>query len=279
LRLDGKVALVTGGTRGIGAGIVEMLAAEGAAVAFTGRSEDKGAEVERKVTDAGGRALYVRADNGREDEVAGAVRATVERFGSLTALVNNAISDQVGSGRDSHVDTIDNETFDNILLIALKGAFWASKYAIPEMRKAGGGSIVNISASSSVLSIPTRPAYQASKGAINALTRQMAVDYGKEGIRANAIVVGFVFTGTPEMTAILANPKLRAAFEANVLVPQLGEPADIAAGVVYLASDESKYVTGIQLVIDGGSLCHQAVPELDFHELKSAPPVTNLGEG
>jgi meso-butanediol dehydrogenase / (S,S)-butanediol dehydrogenase / diacetyl reductase len=277
LRLDGKVALVTGGTRGIGAGIVEMLAAEGAAVAFTGRSEDKGAEVERRAKEAGGRALYVRADNGREDEVAGAVRAAVDAFGGLTTLVNNAISDQVGSGRDSHVDTVDNETFDNIMLISLKGAFWASKYAIPEMRKTGAGSIVNISASSSVLSIPTRPAYQASKGAINALTRQMAVDYGKEGIRANTIVVGFVFTGTAEMTAILANPRLRAAFEANVLVPQLGEPADIAAGVVYLASDESKYVTGTQLVIDGGSLCHQAVPELDFDELKSATPGADVG--
>jgi NAD(P)-dependent dehydrogenase (short-subunit alcohol dehydrogenase family) len=270
MRLEGKVALVTGGTRGIGAGIVAMLSEQGAAVAFTGRSADKGAEVEAAVKAAGGRALYIRADNGREGEVAAAVRTTVEAYGRLTTLVNNAISDQVGSGRDLHVESVDNETFDSIMLIALKGAFWASKYAIPEMRKAGGGSIVNISASSSVLSIPGRPAYQASKGAINALTRQMAVDYGKERIRANTIVVGFVFTGTPEMTAILANPKLRAAFEASVVVPQLGEPADIAAGVVYLASDESKYVTGTQLTIDGGALCHQAVPELDFDELRAS---------
>jgi meso-butanediol dehydrogenase / (S,S)-butanediol dehydrogenase / diacetyl reductase len=270
MRLAGKVALVTGGTRGIGAGVVEMLAAEGAAVGFTGRSEDLGAEVQKLVRSAGGRALYVRADNGREEEVAGAVRATVEEFGPLTTLVNNAISDESGSGRDTHVDAVDNETFDSIMLIALKGALWASKYAIPEMRKAGNGSIINISASSSVLSIPGRPAYQASKGAINALTRQMAVDYGKENIRANTIVVGFVNTGTSVMTAILGNPKLRAAFEANVLVPQLGEPADIAAGVTFLASDESKYVTGTQLTIDGGALCHQPVPELDFDELQAA---------
>ena len=280
MRLDGKVALVTGGTRGIGAGIVSMLAAEGAAVAFTGRSEDKGAEVEAAVAATGGRARYIKADNGREDEVAGAVRTTVETFGRLTTLVNNAISDDAGSGRDTHVDAVDNETFDEIMLISLKGTLWASKYAIPEMRKAGSGAIVNISASSSVLAIPTRPAYQASKGAINALTRQMAVDYGKEDIRVNTIVVGFVFTGTPTMTAILANPKLRAAFEANVLVPRLGEPADIAAGVVYLVSDESKYVTGIQLTIDGGGLSHQPVPEIDFAELdlgdapEDGPPAT-----
>jgi len=268
MRLDGKVALVTGGTRGIGAGVVAMLAAEGAAVAFTGRSEDRGAEVEAAVHAAGGRARYVRADNGIEDEVAGAVRTTVDTFGSLSVLVNNAISDDAGSGRDTHVDAVDNETFDSIMLISLKGTLWASKYAIPEMRRAGRGSIVNISASSSVLAIPGRPAYQASKGAINALTRQMAVDYGKEDIRVNTIVVGFVFTGTPTMTAILAQPRLRAAFEGNVCVPRLGEPADIAAGVVYLASDESKYVTGTQLVIDGGGLCRQAVPELDFDELR-----------
>jgi len=176
MRLDAKVALVTGGTRGIGAGIVEMLAREGAAVAFTGRSEDKGREVEQLVTAAGGRARYIRADNELEHEVADAVRATVDAFGPLTTLVNNAISDDSGSGRDTHVDEIDNETFDSIMRVSLMGTFWASKYAIPEMRKAGSGSIINISASSSVLSIPTRPAYQASKGAINALTRQMAVD-------------------------------------------------------------------------------------------------------
>ena len=120
------------------------------------------------------------------------------------------------------------------------------------------------------MAIPARPAYQASKGAINALTRQMASDYGKENIRCNTIIVGFIFTGTAEMTAILADLALRAAFEKNVVVPYLGEPADIAAGVVYLAADESKYVTGTQLTIDGGALCRQPVPELDFDALRAA---------
>ena len=244
-----------------------MLAAEGAAVGFTGRSEDKGREVEEAVTAAGGRARYVRADNSVESEVAAAVAATADAFGPLTTLVNNAISDESGGGRDTHVDTIDNEVFDSIFGVSLMGTLWATKYAIAHMRAAGHGSIVNISASSSKRALPHRPAYQASKGAINALTRQLAVDYGKERIRANTIIVGFVFTGTPQMTAILSDPDLRAAFEKNVMVPYLGEPADIAAGVVYLASDESKYVTGTELTIDGGALCHQPLPELDFDSM------------
>ena len=268
-RLEGKVALVTGGTKGIGRGVVEMLAAEGAGVAFTGRSEDVGREVEAGVTAAGGQAMYVKADNGVEEQLAGAVAATVERYGKLTTLVNNAIaSEDVGSGLDSHVDEVDDGTFEKILRIALMGTVWASKYAVPEMRKAGNGSIVNISASSSKSALPHRPAYHASKGAINALTRQMAVDFGKDDIRTNAIIVGFIFTGTDAMAAILDNPQYKAAFQKNIMVPRFGEPADIAAGVVYLASDEAKYVTGIELTIDGGALCHQALPELDFEGMR-----------
>jgi NAD(P)-dependent dehydrogenase (short-subunit alcohol dehydrogenase family) len=264
-RLEGKVALVTGGTKGIGRGVVEMLAAEGAAVAFTGRSEDVGREVEAGVGAAGGQALYVKADNGVEEQLAGAVAATVGRFGKLTTLVNNAIaSEDVGSGLDSHIDEIDDATFEKILRIALMGTVWACRHAVPEMRKAGSGSIVNISASSSKSALPERPAYHASKGAINAMTRQLAVDYGPEDIRANTIIVGFIDTGTEMMRHILSDPGRRAAFQKNIMVPRFGEPADIAAGVVYLASDESKYVTGIELTIDGGALCHQALPDLDL---------------
>jgi meso-butanediol dehydrogenase / (S,S)-butanediol dehydrogenase / diacetyl reductase len=269
MRLDGKVALVTGGTRGIGRGIVEMLAAEGAMVAFTGRSEANGAAVETSVADAGGQATFVRADNGVEDDVAHAVRRAAELYGPLTTLVNNAISDEVGSGNDSHVDQIANDTFEKILRIALMGTVWACKYAVPVMRTAGGGSIVNISASSSKRALPHRPAYHASKGALNAMTRQLAVDYGKDDIRVNTIIVGFIFTGSPEMTAILSDPARRAAFEKNIPLPRLGEPADIAAGVVYLASDQAKYVTGTELTIDGGALCHQPLPEIDYSQIRA----------
>ncbi len=270
MRLTGKIALVTGGTRGIGRGIVEMLASEGASVVFTGRSETNGAAVEKAVAVAGGRATFVRADNGVEEDVAGAVRRAVELYGPLTTLVNNAISDEVGSGNDSHVDQIANDSFENILRIALMGTVWACKYTIPVMRTAGGGSIVNVSASSSKRALPHRPAYHASKGALNAMTRQLAVDYGKDDIRANTIIVGFIFTGSPEMTAILSDPARRAAFEKNIPLPRLGEPADIAAGVVYLASDQAKYVTGTELTIDGGALCHQPLPEIDYAHIRAS---------
>lgn len=267
MRLDGKVALVTGGTRGIGRGIVQMLAAEGAKVAFTGRNEANGAEVVQLVADAGGEAMFVRADNSVESDIAAAVQATVERFGSLTTLVNNAISDDSGSGRDTHVDEILDETIHNIMTVAVMGTFWACRHAIPEMRKAGNGSIVNISASSSKKALPHRPAYHASKGAINALTRQLAADYGAENIRTNTIIVGFIYTGTDIMNAILSDERNVAALKSQIAVPYLGEPADIAAGVVYLSSDEAKYVTGIELTIDGGALCRQALPEFRYQDM------------
>ena len=139
MRLEGKVALVTGGTRGIGRGIVEGLANEGASVGFTGRSKDLGHQLEDAVRSAGGRALYIAADSGVEEEVAGAVRTTVEHFGHLTTLVSSAISDDAGSGNDSHIDVVENTTFDNIMRIALYGTFWAASTPSPKCAEPAAG--------------------------------------------------------------------------------------------------------------------------------------------
>jgi NAD(P)-dependent dehydrogenase (short-subunit alcohol dehydrogenase family) len=271
MRLAGKVAVVTGGTRGIGRTTAIMMAREGAKVVFTGRNVENAREVEARIKEAGGTGMFVPADNSHEAQIAAAIEKTVAAYGPVTTLVNNAIaSDHVGSGRDNHVDKIETETLDQIIRAALYGSIWASKHAIPHMRKAGCGSIINISASSSVSSIPARPAYQASKGAINSLTRQMAFDYGREKIRVNTIVVGFINTETDSMRRMLAHPEISAALQKLVLMPYLGDPSDIANGVIYLASDEAKYVTGSMLTIDGGGTCHQAQPEMDFVALRAS---------
>jgi len=260
MRLSGKVALVTGGTAGIGAGIVEMFAEQGASVAFTGRSQDTGAAVEKRLRGAGGAVTYIRADNQVESDVADAVAGTVDAYGPVTVLVNNAAATDVAvSGIDSHVDEIKNEDWDYVFSTALYGTLWACKHAIPHMKAAGGGSIVNISASSSIRALRSRPAYQASKGAINALTRQMSVDYGMDNIRANAIITGFINTQGETMNKLLANEEYMRVIRGMLVLPRLGEPADIAAAAVYLASDESKYVTGTQLTVDGGATSHQPV--------------------
>jgi NAD(P)-dependent dehydrogenase (short-subunit alcohol dehydrogenase family) len=258
MRLAGKVALVTAGTSGIGAGIVEMFAREGASVAFTGRTESTGAELEKRLRDGGAKVTYIKADSNVEQDIADAVAATVAGYGGLSVLVNSAAAtDVTASGADSHVEEIANEDWDRVIRTGLYGAMWATKYAIPHMRAAGGGSIINISASSSIRSLRTRPAYQASKGAINALTRQLAVDYGAQDIRANAIIVGFIYTDSENMRNLLADEEYMRVIRGMLVLPRLGEPADIAAAAVFLASDESKYVTGTQLTVDGGATSYQ----------------------
>lgn len=263
MRLSQHVALVTGGSRGIGRGIVERLSEEGAAVVFTGRNPDTGAEVERALLADNRNVRFVVADSAVEDDVRLAVATTIETFGGLTTLVNNAAAtDMTGPGKpDSHVADIETFAYEAVLRTALSGTLWACKYAIRHMREHGGGSIINVSAASSVLAIKGRPAYQASKGAINALTRQMAVDYGAHNIRSNAIIVGFIDTGGPAISRMVGNERFISGIRQQILVPRLGEPRDVANGVVYLASDESAYVTGILLPIDGGYTCHVSIPD------------------
>jgi 3-oxoacyl-[acyl-carrier protein] reductase len=262
MRLAGKTALVTGATQGIGMHIVRRLAEEGASVAFTGRTADKGLEVQESLRADGLTATFIRSDVSVEDDVRAAVEASA-RHGRLDILVNNAAAtDIAGAGkRDTHVAELETEVWDQTFKVAAYGTFWMSKYAIPHMRAAGGGSIVNITAASSTRAITGRPSYQASKGAVNALTRQLAIDYAPEGIRCNAVVVGFIDTGEKGMRALLANEDFQREVRRTIPTPRLGDPRDIANAVLFFASDESAYVTGTMLPVDGGLTTRLGVPD------------------
>jgi meso-butanediol dehydrogenase / (S,S)-butanediol dehydrogenase / diacetyl reductase len=263
MRLAGKVALVTGATYGIGTTIVERMAEEGASVVFTGRSLDKGAAIEDEFRSRDLSVTYCSGSAANEDDVRRSVDTAVNTYGTITTVVNNAAATDVTrpGGGDSHVEEIENEAFDAVWRVSVHGVLWSCKYAIPHMKAAGGGAIINISAASSVRAIEGRPAYQAAKGAVNALTRQMAVDYGPFGIRSNAIVVGFTPTGGEVITRMVENEAFIAAVRRAIPSNRLGAPRDIANGCVYLSSDEGEYVNGVLLPIDGGYTAKLAIPD------------------
>jgi len=263
MRLLGKVALVTGATYGIGTTIVERMAEEGAAVVFTGRSADKGDAIEAAMQARDLAVTYCQGDAGVEDDVRRAVDTTVETYGTITTVVNNAAATDITrpGGGDSHVTEITNEAFDAVLRVGVHGVLWACRYALPHLLEAGDGSIINISAASSVRAIAGRPAYQAAKGAVNALTRQLAVDYGPSGIRSNVIVVGFTPTGGEVITKLVQNEAFISAVKQAIPSPRLGSPLDIANGCVFLASDEASYINGVLLPIDGGYTAKLAIPD------------------
>lgn len=263
MRLTGKVALVTGATYGIGTTIAERMAEEGASVVFTGRTEDSGRRLEEEWRGRGLQVSFARGSVIVEDDVRAAVDIAVERYGTLTTVVNNAAATDITKpgGGDNHVDVITDADFDAVLHTGVKGVLYTSRHAIPHMKAAGGGAIVNISAASSIRAIDGRPAYQASKGAINALTRQMAVDYGLDGIRSNAIIVGFTPTGGEIITKMVNTPAFIDAIRKSIPSPRLGSPRDIASGCIYLASDDGEYVNGVLLPIDGGLTCKLGIPD------------------
>lgn len=269
-RLVGKVALVTGSTRGIGRATAVRFAAEGASVIVTGRTEDAGRGVESEIRDAGGEATYVRTDLTHEDDVVAAVEAAVDTYGKLTTLVNNAApTELMGPGRqDRRVTELENDAWDAIMLVALKAVVWACKYAIPEMAKAdadAGSSIVNISSAASMLGTPGLDTYTAAKGALNTLTRSMAVEYAADGIRSNCIVSGMVLTseGAHKM---MEDPVIGGATRAMHLT-RLGLPDDIANAALFLASDEAAFITGAVIPVDGGVTARMPVPDISAADI------------
>lgn len=247
MRLDDKVAVVTGATRGIGEAIARRLARDGASVVLTGRSEDAGRRIESQILADGGRALFVRADHSHREQVEAAVAEAARAFGSPTTLVNNAARQDL---QDGTALTVEDDVIFEMMRVHLQAAVWASRAVIPHMQRRGGGSIVNISTIGSMFPRPGVLAYAVSKGALNSLTLQLAVDHATANVRANALILGRI-AAIPEH---YEDPAFRAASAALSLLGRVGEPSEVASACAFLASDESGFITGALLPVDGGTM-------------------------
>ena len=245
MRLQNKVAFISGGARGMGAAEAKLFAGEGARVVIGDVLEEEGRKTEAEINETGGECLFVRLDVTSEEDWQQAIAATVVRFGKLDVLVNNA-----GIFRTEGIEATSEELWDRIMAINGKGVFLGTKHAIPEMRKAGGGSIVNISSVAGLVGNSFAAAYAASKGAVRIFTKSAAIQHAKEGIRANSIHPGTI--ETPMTAEMLADEAYRQERMENTPLGRLGQPEDVAYGALYLASDESSFVTGSELVVDGG---------------------------
>jgi cyclopentanol dehydrogenase len=246
MRLENKVALISGGARGMGTAEARLFASEGAKIVIGDVLEEEGRQTEAQINESGGECLFVRLDVTSESAWQEAVAATVARCGKLDILVNNA---GIGGG-GGIVEETTAERWDTVMDINAKGVFLGTKAAIPEMRKVGGGSIINISSIYGLVGSPGSTAYPASKGAIRLLTKSTAIQYAREGIRANSVHPGLI--ETPMTERISANPESLHRYISGTPLGRMGEPDDVAYGVLFLASDESSFMTGSELVIDGG---------------------------
>jgi NAD(P)-dependent dehydrogenase (short-subunit alcohol dehydrogenase family) len=246
MRLAGERVLVTGSTAGIGRQVAITCAREGAAVAVHGRDRGRGEAVVAAIRTAGGTAEFVAADLADETACTTLVDTAAARLGGLTVLVNNAAA---GSGGQSPVGRFDTATWERVLRVNLTAVAWLCRAAIPHLQAAGHGSIVNVSSRQAERASTGLAPYVASKGGLNALTRSIAVDYAGDGIRCNALSVGYVLN---ERRDAGITPERRAELEAMHLT-RLGRPEDVAWAVVYLASRESEFVTGALLPVDGGA--------------------------
>lgn len=243
-RLDGKVALISGGARGQGATEAKLFTREGAKVVFGDILDEEGQQVEAGIRQEGGDAIYIHLDVTQEADWQRAVETAVRTYGELNVLVNNA-----GIVRVESITRTTKESWDEIMAVNATGVFLGTKYAIPAMREAGGGSIVNISSISGMVAVGA-PAYNSSKGAVRVFSKVTAVHHAKDNIRCNSIHPGVI--DTPMARSGLDNPAWEAQMLSIVPMGRVGVPDEIAYGVLYLASDESAFVTGSELVIDGG---------------------------
>jgi cyclopentanol dehydrogenase len=242
-RLDGKVALVSGAARGMGECEARLFVREGAKVVLGDVLDEVGQKAAHDIVQQGGAATFIHLNVAAEADWQKAIATAERQYGKLDVLVNNA-----GIVRMAPLDETTLEAWNEVITINQTGVFLGMKHAIPAMRRAGGGSIINISSVAGLVGLPNIPAYQASKGAVRLLTKNAAVQYAKDKIRVNSVHPGRIET---PMTANLA-PERRAMVLDLTPLGRDGKPEEVAYGVLYLASDESSFVTGAELVIDGG---------------------------
>jgi len=250
VRLQGQVAVITGSTRGIGRTIGEVFSAEGARVVISGRSAEKGVKTVQRIRDAGGEATFVSCDVADEEAVRSLMETTVRRYGRLTTLVNNVSPLSTIAENLAPIGEMSTTAWEEIVHVGLTGSFfYTTKFALPKMIESGGGSIINISSSAAVRAVPGYGAYTTIKSAVHGLTLTTAAEYGKHGIRCNVLMLGRVeIPGYADHTT-------QNASEA-VLTGYLGTPNDVAWASTWLASDESRYVTGAVIPVDGGYTAH-----------------------
>jgi NAD(P)-dependent dehydrogenase (short-subunit alcohol dehydrogenase family) len=247
-RLAGKVALITGGGTGIGRSIALACAREGAKVAVVGRRLEKLQDAVAEIKAAGGEAVAIACDVSRAADAQNAIRKTADAFGKLNVLINNA-----GVLSVSTIEEIDEDEWDNLMAANLKGPFLMCRAALPEFRKAGGGAIVNVGSVLGLVAMKKRAAYCASKGGVTLLTKAIAVDHGHENIRANCICPSIVETDlVSELFKTPDGERAKRDRLATIPLGRFGKPHDIAGLAVFLASDESAWLTGAAIPVDGG---------------------------
>ncbi len=257
MRLEGKVALITGGASGMGMVASKLFAREGARVVLTDVADEAGAGVSAEIVAAGGEAAYVHADVSRESDAKAMIDAALERFGRLDVLYNNA---GVMLSDDGSVDATSEAIWDRTLSVNVKGVAFGCKFGLPAMIEGGGGSIINVASFVAWLGAATsQTAYTASKGAVLAMTREIAVEYARKGVRCNALCPGPI--ETPLLMQLLSDDAKRQRRFVHIPMGRLGQPDEIARAALFLASDDSSFMTGASLIVDGGVTAAYVTPE------------------
>jgi NAD(P)-dependent dehydrogenase (short-subunit alcohol dehydrogenase family) len=256
-RLDGKVALITGAGNGMGRVASVLFAQEGARIVVADWSDDGGAETVAAIEAAGGTATFVKVDVAKAEQVEAMVAAAIDRFGALHVLYNNA---GIFPADDGGVTETPEPTWDRVMEVNLKGVWLGCKYGVPAILASGGGSIVNVASFVALMGAATAQiAYTASKGGVLAMTREIAVEYGRQNIRANSLCPGPI--ATPMLEELMSDPARKQRRLVHIPMGRLGQADELAKAALFLASDESSFMTGAQLVVDGGITAAYVTPE------------------